>query len=116
MAYARCAQETYDHLDSMVADKLRLLERKGFMPRFENGLEGLFRFRNEGLLDTHTVIEVHANDPSVEPYWEMDGRLRAQNGTVVPLETALCGGPYTIHLNMGYVRDQVARLRLERSS
>ena len=114
MAYARCARETYDHLDRIVADKLLLAERKGLMPRFDrsDGLEGFFRFEQLGLLDEHTLIEVHR--PSGSSYtlnWDPQSKQLHEGGRQLPVEQVLTGAPYTIHPNWTHVRDQIARLR-----
>ncbi|MFT4307936.1 MAG: hypothetical protein ACMXYM_01010 [Candidatus Woesearchaeota archaeon] len=121
MPYARCTQESYSHLDHVVAHKLSEFERRGSMIRFDgsSGLEGIFRFHHEGLLDDRTVVEVHRpSGVSVEFYWSPDDAQlkRDPRGPGVSVQDALqdCNS-YTLHLNMPYVRDRVARLRSERS-
>ena len=120
MAYARCVRDSYSHLDGVVAQKLSDFERKGSMIRFDgSSLEGVLKFQKEGLLDDRTVVEVHrTGGVSVEFYWSPDEAQLKRDplGSGVGVEDALRGcTAYTLHLNMPYVRDRVARLRSERS-
>ena len=119
MAYARCTRESYDHLDSTVARELSRFD-KGSMIRFDGpSLEAFFKFQQEGLLDNHTVVEVHrAGGASIDFYWSPDDAQlkRDPRGPGVSVQDALqdCNS-YTLHLHMPYVRDRVAQLRSERS-